>query len=445
MDNIKLSYLLLAGMVFLAGCGSRHKNGIPTEGDRLPRLETTLPKQVYLAHQIELSGVVEPMEKADLCARVAGMIESLQLDPRKPEVDIGREVVSGEPLIKLSVPDLEAEKKQKDQTIEMQKVTEKELQEAREQERRYEAEFLRSQERHERTLKLVTSGSLNRELAEETKNQLEAARSAWHAGRAQIETKEAKVNAMAADLKLADARIQVAQAEVKRLETLLDYTVIKAPFDGIVTKRWVDRGAMVKDPTTPLLTVMRMDMVRVLLDIPQKDVPRVNATEQNPNSEGMGAKVVFRVPALSELVAGGEFPGCITRVSGALDPATRTMRAEVHLPNRVTTKEGKQLRPLRPGMYGTANVVLENVREVKTVPSTALVRRGNRVYIFHVANPSENPPRGSIERKVVELGHDDGQRVEIRSGLTGDELVLVNGIGHLHDGDTVIAVGSPER
>ncbi|HEV3204353.1 MAG TPA: efflux RND transporter periplasmic adaptor subunit [Gemmataceae bacterium] len=447
--------LVLAGLVLLNGCGSTDNTGTKTEVDRMPRLETMLPERVQLPIQIELSAVVEPMEKADLCARVAGVIETLQLDPKKPEADIGREVSAGEPLIKLYVPDLEAEKKykealleqakkQRDQTTEAQKVADKELQEAREQEKRYQAEFYRSQEKHDRTMKLVQSGSLNRELAEETKNQLEASRSAWQAAKAQIETKQAKAVAMEADLKLAEVRIQVAQTDLKRLQVMLDYSVIRAPFDGIVTKRWVDRGAMVKDPATPLLTVMRTDIVRILLDIPQKDILLVNATEQNPNPDGKGDAVVFRVPSLGDQVPRGEFPGHITRTSGALDPATRTMRAEVHFHNQFTTKDGTIVRPLRPGMYGTANVILENVRYVQTVPSTALVRRGNKVYVFHVANPTGKPAHGTIARKEVELGQDDGRRVEIRSGLTGEELILVKGIGHLHDGDNVIAIRSRE-
>jgi RND family efflux transporter MFP subunit len=434
-------------MLAAAGCSTRGADVSRPDGDRLPRVETVTPRQGFLPVLIELSAVVEAMEKADLCARVPGVVDSFRLDPKKPEVDIGRQVAAGEPLVKLAVPDLEAElrykealheqaMKQKDQTIEGTKVAAKELQEAREQESRYQAEFLRSQEKHDRTLRLVQSGSLNRELAEESKNQLEAARAGWQAARAQIETKQARLAAMEADLKLAESRIKVAEAEIQRLRVMLDYAVIRAPFDGIVTKRWLDRGAMIKDPGAPLLTVMRNDMVRVLIDIPQRHLPLVNTKEQNPNPDGEGDVVILKIPDLRDVVPGGEFPGHITRMASALDPVTRTMRAEVHLEN----KAGQVQQPLRPGMYGTATVVLESRKDVITVPSTAIERRGSTARVFYVAELTGTPRRGVIRQAQVELGLDDGKRVEIRNGLRGDEEIIAKGKGVLRDGDPVIAV-----
>jgi HlyD family secretion protein len=446
--------LLLAG---IGGCTA--KGAKPTsDEDRLPRVEIVKPERTHFSLHIELSAVIEPIEKADLCARVPGVIESLQLDKGKPEVDIGRRITAGEALIKLSIPDLEADLvykealleqayKQKDQTVETGKVAEKELQEAREQESRYQAEFVRSQEKHDRTVRLVQGGSLNRELAEESKNQLEAARSSWQAARAQIDTKQARLTATAADLKLAEARIKVARAEKDRLKVMVDYGIVRAPFDGIVTNRWVDRGAMVKDSGTPLLRVMRTDMVRVLLDIPQKDVALVNTTEQNPNPDGHGDVVILRVIELRDVVHGGEFPGHITRMSSVLDPVTRTMRAEVHLEN----KADKVQLPLRPGMYGTATVILEDGKtlddgkNVMTVPSTALERRGSTVRVYYVADVTGTPPRGVVRQAQVELGLDDGKRVQIRNGLRGDERIIAKGKGVLRDGDPVIAVPMRER
>jgi RND family efflux transporter MFP subunit len=447
-----LVLVLAALLPTVLGCGSPKKAEKPEE-EHLPRLETEQAERGMLPIKIELSAVIEPMEKADLCGRVPGVIESLQLDPHKPEVDIGRPITAGEPLVKVAVPDLEAEKqykdalldqarKQRDQVIEAQKVAATELQEAREQERRYQAEFYRSDEKHNRTVKLVQGGSISRELAEETRNQLEAARSAWQAARAAIATKEARLAATAADLKLAESRIVAADAEVKRLTVLVDYATIRAPFDGIVTRRYLDRGAMVKDTATPILAVMRTDMVRVLLDIPQKNVPLIHATYQNPNPDGQGDAVQLWFPELKDekVAPDGKFLGHITRVASALDSVTRTMRAEVHLENKTVTKNGHVVRLLRPGMCGTALVLLEDGRYVLTVPSTALVRRGNSVYVYHVAEASGQPLKGVVRSAEVELGLDDGRRVEIRKGLRGDELIIVKGNGVLRDGDKVIAV-----
>ena len=445
MLNLRQRAWLTAAVLAIAacGCGFADNKPRPTDVDRLPRLEAVEPERYQLPVRIELSALVDAMEKADLCARVPGVVETLQPDPRKPEVDIGRRVSAGEALLKLAVPDLEADKRHKDglldqaerqkqQTIEAQNVAAKELEEAKAQEKRYQAEFDRSRERHERTTKLVQRGALQPETAEETRSQLEAADAAWQAAKALIGTKQARLAAIDADLKVAETRIKVSRAEAQRLEVLVGYATVRAPFDGVVTKRWVDRGAMVKDPAIPLLTVMRIDTVRIILDIPERDVPLVNATEQNPNPDGKGEPVELRVPALGTKT----FSGHITRMSSALDPATRTMRAEVHLDNR----DGL----LRPGMYGTALATLDQRESALTVPSTALIRRGDKVELFYVADPSGDPPRGVARRLEVELGMDDGKRVEIRSGLTGKELIIAKGGGVVREGEPVVAVSPQE-
>src|SRR5437660_9754746 len=167
MLNLRQRAWLTAAVLAIAagGCGFADNKPRPTDVDRLPRLEAVEPERYQLPVRIELSALVDAMEKADLCARVPGVVETLQPDPRKPEVDIGRRVGAGEALLKLAVPDLEADKrhkdglldqaeKQKQQTIEAQNVAAKELEEAKAQEKRYQAEFNRSREKHDRTVKL---------------------------------------------------------------------------------------------------------------------------------------------------------------------------------------------------------------------------------------------------------------------------------------------------
>src|SRR5690242_15543798 len=195
MINVRRQTWLPAALVTVAaGCGFAENKPRPSEVDRLPRLETVEPERYRLPVRIELSALVDAMEKADLCARVTGFVESLQLVPGKPEVDIGRRVAAGEPLLKLAVPDLEADKRHKEalldqaerqrqQTIEAQNVAAKELEESKEQEKKYQAEFNRSKEKHDRTTKLVQRGALQPETAEETRSQLEAALAAWQAAK----------------------------------------------------------------------------------------------------------------------------------------------------------------------------------------------------------------------------------------------------------------------
>lgn len=432
---------LVLGAVCAAGlvsCGNKDGKARPGGDDRLPRLETVPPLRGFLPVRAELACTVEPLEKADLMARVPGVVEHLP-----PEVDIGKRVSKGEELIRLAVPELDAQLEHKKALLEQARrqkalaeeaclVAAREVQEAQKQEKRYQAEFTRAKDKHDRTTALVQKGALQPEVAVETRSTLDAAESAWHAAKAQIDTRQAKCKAADADVQVAQSRIAVAEAEVKNLTAQVGYATIRAPFDGIVTKRWVDRGATIKDAGTPLLTVMHTDTVRVLIDIPERHVPLVNAQEMRPNEDGKGDPVHMRFPALYEVADEGEFSGTVCRISSALDPATRTMRAEVHLPNL----KGH----LRPSMQGTATILLEERYNVLSVPSTALVRNRQHVEVFIVADLQGNPPRGVVRRIPVELGLDDGKRVEVRKGLSGSERVIVKGNGVVRAGDMVIAV-----
>jgi RND family efflux transporter MFP subunit len=435
-------FLILA--LTLVGCGQRGKPPLRPTTDRLPRVETVHPTRLKeMPIWIEVNAVVEAMEKADLYARVSGIVATLQPESGQPIVDIGRSVRAGEPLIELAVPELHAEvtakkallaqaESQEKLALRNKDVAAKELEEARKQERRYQAEHAYRQLHLQRVKELAKRDAVQEQLVQETHLQLEAAASAWETARTQIETKQAKLASAEAEVQVAASRVKVAEAEVERAQTLLGYATIHAPFNGVVTRRHVDRGAMVKDSVTPLLTVMRTDMVRVLLDIPERHVPMLNSVEQDPNPDGKGDRVTLRIASLGEQVRDGEFVGHLTRLAKALDPATRTMRAEVYLENSSGF--------LRPGMYGTATVLLESRQNALTIPATALVRSARHTEVFIVENPTGDPLQGIARRVTVELGLDDGLRVEVRSGLKGGEYVIAKGAGALRDGDPVVAV-----
>ncbi len=423
------------------GCGHGPVKPPRSQEERLPRLEVVRPLRTALLRRVELAATVEPLNRIDLCARVPGVVEHL---PR--EIDIGRRVKAGEVLIRLGVPDLVADKKHKEALLEQARkqkvqaqeavaVAAREVDEAEKQEKRYQAELAFQRTKFERIRGLVAAQAQDRQLQDEALRQMEAADSAWQAARAQIATRQAKARSAAADLEVADRRISVAEAEVGRLAAMVDFATVRAPFDGVITRRWVDPGAMIKDPAAPLLTVMHLDRVRVLIDVPQKDVPLVNTTEQVPNPDGQGDQVSVHIPALDDVVPGGKFKGVVARMGKALDPVTRTMRAEVELDN--------PQHHLRPGMYGTATVLLEERYNVLTVPATALVRRGSKVEVYHVAGASGEPLKGELQRLEIELGLDDGKLVEVRRGLTGNELIVLRGNGVLRGEDKVVA--GPER
>jgi HlyD family secretion protein len=439
MRNVVGPCLLLAGvLVLLAGC-SMQQDDRPRLGevDRLPRLETVRPERTSLVVQAELPATVEAMEKADLCAQVRGVVKSIPDD-----VDIGRPVHQGEALISLDIPDLLAElankkasleqaRNLKDSAVQALNVAQQEIKEAQAQLKRYEAEQEKQELAYLRVAELAKSGTVQPQLADEARLARDGAQAALKAAQALVLTKQARELAAQTDLRVADSRIKVAGTEVERLEALVGFGTIRAPFDGVITRRWVDRGAAVKDAATPLLTVMRTNIVRIVLDVPERDTPLLRASGI-PSSETRGNRVVLRMPALQDAVPHGEFQGRVTLVASALDPATRTMRAEVHLQNKAGL--------LRPQMTGTATLVLGERLNVLTVPSSALTRSGSKMLVYYLAEVTGSPPHGVVRKTEVEIGLDDGRHVEIRRGLTGNEQVVAKGSGVVHTGERAIAV-----
>jgi RND family efflux transporter MFP subunit len=422
--------MMCATACLLAGCTPRTLPRSADDDSKLPRLETALPQRGTLDYTSELTATVEAFEKAELCSQVRGAVSQI-------DVDIGRRIKRGETLLTLDIPDLVADRDHKaalkDQAEKLtvqaeinQTVAGAELTEAKAQEQRYRADFVFRDLQHKRILELSKRETLQPQLSEEARQQREAAEAALTASLAQIQTKQARLKAAEGEVEVARSRLKAAQAELARAAVLVDFGSLRAPFDGVITKRWVDAGATIKDPGMPLLTVMRTDRVRVILDVPEREVSYLHA-EAASDSAVAPTPATVHIPALADAA----FEGKVTLMSGALDPATRTMRVEVHLDNR----DGR----LRPQMTGTARLVLAHHDRVLTVPSAALRRAGDRAEVYYIDAPEGDPPRGVVKRAVVELGLDDGLRVEIRKGLTGQERVIIKGNGVVRVGETAIA------
>src|SRR5262249_34937214 len=153
-------------------------------------------------------------------------------------------------------------------------------------------------------------------------------------------------------------RITVAQADQATAQAMLNYAKIKAPFTGMIVARHVDPGAFVQNASTghatPLLTVVRTDIVTVVMWVPEKEAPYV--TKQT--------EAVVRLDALGDR----EIRAKVTRLSHWLDPdKSRDMRVEVDLDN----KEGK----LKPGMYGSMRLLLQKYDNAYLVPVSAVFER----------------------------------------------------------------------
>ena len=204
-----------------------------------------------------------------------------------------------------------------------------------------------------------------------------------------------------------------AKALVDQLEATQAYKVIRAPFTGIVTARFVDPGMLVPQVTTPsagspIVTMATLSPLRVYANVPQSVAPLI----QN------GGPAMISVTEYP----GRTFTGSVTRHPDALQPATRTMLVEVDVPNEDFA--------LYPGMYATARFTVAQPAGPARVPDDALIFRGGKVYV-----PVVHENRLTLSE--ISLGYDDGRMVEVTSGVGENDLVAINVGQAVRDGQVV--------
>jgi multidrug efflux pump subunit AcrA (membrane-fusion protein) len=293
---------------------------------------------------VELPATVEAFAQVELYSMVSGYVSEVR-------ADMGDAVRGGDVLASIAQPEREKD------LLEARAVREAKaaaaqaaeaavaqagaaLDTARRQLERYDAEVALREATLRRKQELSEGKAI-------TDQELDDARTAAAVARADVGVARSKIAAAEADLRSAEAaravaaaQVKVAEAGVGKIETWLAYGKVAAPFDGVVTRRMIDPGALVQasatSKATAMFTVQRIDQVRVFVEVPESDAADVRV--------GDAARV--RPYGTSKEV----FEGKVTRIASALDPGTRTMRVEVDLPNPT----GR----LMHGMYANVTLVL---------------------------------------------------------------------------------------
>ena len=244
------------------------------------------------------------------------------------------------------------------------------------------------------------------------------------------------------DVGVARADLGVAESEAKRLNAWVGYLVLPAPFDGTIVARNANTGDFVLpatgDPTamsrapylspnaqaSPIYVVDRTDVVRIFVDIPEKDANYVQ----------IGTKATVLARAFRDQL----IPATVTRTSWALNVKSRTLRAEIDLPNTDSQ--------ILPGMYAYGEVIIERPR-VRSLPLDAIIQSGGQAFIWMYE-------KGKAKRTEIVTGVSDGQWTEVTnrrvsgsrkkdSGETlwtpfdGTEQVIVGDLSILTDGAPV--------
>jgi multidrug efflux pump subunit AcrA (membrane-fusion protein) len=439
--------LLVAGTMTL-GCAKPAAD--PGRVDVRPKVQLVKPEKRTIARSVGQPGFIYAYEQTSIYPKVTGYIE-------KWNVDIGDRIEKDQVLVEISVPELVAELQQKRAQVvqgeaqvrvaeQVVDVTEHNYAAARartQEARATVAKYQASVERWESEVKRLTAASgdrvINPQILAESQNQLkadtasrEAAKAAAVAGEADEEARKADVAKSKVDVDAARAKAAVDRAEEERLAALVAYTHVRAPYDGVVVARNANTGDYVQPGPgdlsasrgspdqsasrgTPIYVVARTDKVRVYVDVPESEAAYV--------SPGTRAKI--RIPARTDQ----EIDASVTRTSWSLQVRTRTLRAEVDLPNAKAD--------LLPGMYAYGKVLVER-RDVWAVPQVCIVETGEQNVYYLYDN-------GKAVRTPVQSGIGDGKWVEVArrqvdgkwEPLTGAEEVIQGDLAELVDGQQV--------
>ena len=401
---------------------------------RAVRVQVERPRKGEMDRVTMQPGTVQAYEAAQLFAEVPGYL-------KEQNVDIGDRVQRGQVLATIDVPELEKQVSRYAAMVEQaqakQKVAIANVATARavlevsksnvvkSEAAAASAKAMRSlrEKQLRRYRELLASKSIDERLVDEKEEQADAAIETERAARAAILTSKAQVTADAAkvdqalaDVADADAAIKVADAELARAKVLVQFATIVSPYDGVITQRNFFRGDFVKAATEggsplPLFTVERTDKMRVVVQIPDRDVPYADP----------GDAAAVEIDALP----GQKFEAKISRIANSEDPQTRLMRVEIDLPNPT----GR----IRKGMYGRVTIILEKGAEGLSIPSAALVGKVHdgkaAVYVVRA---------GKAALTSVRVGNDTGLRMEITAGLRTDDDVILHPPSGLTDGAEVV-------
>lgn len=453
-SRFRRSYLVLTLLVAAGVCAGgwyTFARGKPESGQSAHSTDGTNPGQAVTVEVVSPQsggidrmcvqpGTLEPFESADLYAKASGFLV-------EQNADIGSHVTKGDVLARISVPEYE---KQTQRDRARVKAAEAKVRQMEAHVTAAEAETKAADATVKRADALVRSRTAFRKYrdkqrirfeelankqaieprvveeqeeyflsAQESENE---AKESVNAAIERVATAKAKIAQAKADLEQATAEVGVANADLERSQVLLDYTTIKSPYTGVVTRRSFHVGDFIRSADqggmVPLLSVERTDVMRVIVQVPDRDVQFVSK----------GDPAVVEIDALPGIVfkTTGKDTVAISRWADAEDATTRTMRVEIDVKNT----DGL----LRHGMYGRATLTLQpGVATAVRVPSGAVVSRdaGGKGKVRLV--------RGDrVQTVPVVLGVDNGVEVEVLAGLATTDQVVVRTSAPAEDGAAVV-------
>jgi RND family efflux transporter MFP subunit len=323
---------------------------------------------------LQLPGNIQAVAEAPILARADGYLA-------KRLVDIGDRVRAGQPLAEIDAPELDAQVRQSKATVQQAQAA---MGQALANLEQGKSDMDLARVTAERWTKLASEGVASRQENDQYQ--------------AQYRSKQANVEALEKAILFQRSSISVAEANVNRIERMQSYRIVKAPFDGVVTLRNVDPGALVVSGNTLLFRIAQTGSLRAYVSVPQS-----HASSVRP---GQTARLtVSNLP-------GRQFTGTVTRNASSLDPASRTLLVEIQVPNPDSS--------LIPGMYAQIDLANAQTAAPVLIPSDALIVRADGAQVAVVL------PDHTVRIQKIGVGRDYGDRLEVSTGLQGGETIIAS-------------------
>lgn len=389
--------LVVAATLACVGIGAlllRRVHADPSQaaaGKTVPRAAIALVKREAVSNTLAIAGEFSPYQEVELHAKVSGYIRNIN-------VDIGDRVRTGQVLAVLEVPELNAQVVGADAGV----------RHSQEEILRSRNEVARAKANHE----ALHSGAKRLEQVAKQRPELIAQQEIDDAEAKDLAS-EAQVEGAQSALAAAEQQLQISKATHTQVTAMQDYSRIVAPFDGVVTWRYADTGALIQAGTSnansaPVVKLAQVNVLRLRIPVPESLAEGVH----------IGTDADIRVQA-----TGDRFTGKVARFTNSFDRSTRTMQVEFDIPN-----PGYKLSP---GMYADVALEIQKRADAITVPVQAITYNNDKKRVLLVDGQNR------VQVRDILTGVEEPNRVEVLAGLQPGDRVIVGNLGAYQPGQRV--------
>ncbi|HEY3439269.1 MAG TPA: efflux RND transporter periplasmic adaptor subunit [Paludibaculum sp.] len=387
--------VLVSAGILAAWTTSRTSSGPAAETAQQASVAVVAAVRQDMAKTMTVTAELVPYQEVEVMAKVAGYVQ-------KVLVDVGDRVRQGQTLAVLEAPEMKDDLTRAAAAIQRNRA---ELVRAQDEIRRAESAYNMAHLTYTRLAAVEKSRPglvAQQEIDDAQSRELMAG---------------AQVSSAKSALVVAQEQVRVSEAEQGRSKTMMAYTQVTAPFAGVVTRRYADTGAMIQAGTAshsqamPVVRLSQNSLLRLVLPVPESAAGLIR----------VGASLDIRIPTL-----GKAFKGRVARTTAKVDTASRTMLAEVDVPNPADE--------LMPGMYAEVDLTLASSAQALAVPLTSVKEREGSQVVYVV------DAGGKVQVRKIAKGLESASLAEVLRGLAEGEQVIVSNSNQLVEGQKVTAI-----